>query len=66
MGYHIAGHLATKLSDPVTVWNRNSSRAQAWTEEFDGHAADSITAAVKDADVVFTCLGRDEDVEAVV
>ncbi len=65
MGYHMAGHLATKLSDPVTVWNRTSSRAQQWRKEFDGNCADSVPAAVSDADVVFTCLGRDEDVEAV-
>ena len=65
MGYHMAGHLATKLNDEVIVWHRIGLRARQWVKEFSGKQADSIAAAVYDADVVFTCLGRDEDVEAV-
>jgi len=65
MGYHMAGHLAKKSGLEVVVWNRTASRTNAWANEFGASATSSIEHTVAGADVVFACLGRDEDVQAV-
>ncbi len=64
MGYPMAGHLA-RAGHAVTVFNRTQSRAERWVEEYGGAAAASPAAACDDAEFVFTCVGRDEDVRAV-
>ena len=64
MGYPMAGHL-TKAGHQVTVWNRTLSTAERWADEHAGSAATKITSAVDEADFVFVCVGRDEDVLAV-
>jgi len=61
----MAGHLARKGYD-VTVYNRTSAKADRWAKEHKGVAAPSPEEAVKDADLVFACLGDDPDVAAVV
>jgi 3-hydroxyisobutyrate dehydrogenase-like beta-hydroxyacid dehydrogenase len=65
MGYPMAGHLSKKGFD-VAVYNRTKAKADAWTKEHGGKAAESPAAAAKGADLVFTCLGDDPDVEVVV
>jgi len=65
MGYPMAGHLARKGYD-VTLYNRTSAKADRWAKEHKGVAAPSPEEAVKDADLVFACLGDDPDVAAVV
>ena len=64
MGYPMAGHLA-RAGHGVTVFNRTRSTARRWVEEYVGAAAASPAAACEDAEIVFTCVGRDEDVRAV-
>ena len=64
MGYPMAGHLAKKGFD-VAVYNRTKAKADAWTKEYKGAAAEGPAAAVKDAELVFACLGDDPDVAAV-
>ena len=64
MGYPMAGHLA-RAGHAVTVFNRTQSRAERWVEEHGGASAASPAAACEDAEFVFTCVGRDEDVRAV-
>jgi len=64
MGYPMAGHLKRAGHD-VTVYNRTASRAQAWTAEHGGSRAATPAQAVKDADIVFACVGRDADLRAV-
>ena len=64
MGYHMAGHLA-KGGHQVTVYNRTAARAKKWVEEFSGKSADTPAAAAKAADVVFACVGNDDDVRQV-
>ncbi|ASP40022.1 oxidoreductase [Bacterioplanes sanyensis] len=61
MGYPMAGHLAN-AGHTVSVWNRTHSTAQQWSSEYQGSAHDTIAAAVKDADAVLLCVGRDSDV----
>lgn len=65
MGYPMAGHLAAKGHD-VTVYNRTSSKAQAWVAEHGGTAANTPREAVKGAEIVFACVGNDDDLRSVV
>ena len=65
MGYSMAGHLRAK-GHGVTVWNRTPAKAGAWVEEYGGKAADSPRAAAEAAEIVFVCVGNDDDVRAVV
>ena len=64
MGFPMAGHLLRGGHD-VCVWNRSAAKAAAWTQQFGGRAAASPTIAVQDADIVFVCVGNDDDVRAV-
>ena len=65
MGFPMAGHLARAGHD-VTVFNRTASKAERWAATFAGAAAPTARAAAAEAEVVFTCLGDDGDVRAVV
>jgi len=64
MGGPMAGHLA-KAGHVVTVYNRTQAKAQAWAAQHKGSAAATPAAAVKDADMVFSCVGNDADVREV-
>ncbi|QNP50099.1 NAD(P)-dependent oxidoreductase [Diaphorobacter aerolatus] len=65
MGYPMAGHLA-KAGHQVSVFNRTAAKAQAWTAEFGGSFGATPNEAVKDADIVFCCVGNDDDLRSVV
>ena len=65
MGYPMAGYLVGASHD-VTVFNRTSSKADAWVERYGGSSADSPSAAAADAEIVFCCVGNDDDVRAVI
>ncbi len=64
MGFPMAGHLKTAGHD-VTVYNRNPARAAAWTSKHGGASAARPADAARDADAVFVCVGRDDDVRQV-
>ncbi|MBB2484947.1 NAD(P)-dependent oxidoreductase [Mitsuaria sp. WAJ17] len=64
MGLPMAGHLA-RAGHAVTVYNRSAAKAQAWVAEFGGAAADTPAQAARDADVVFVCVGNDDDLRSV-
>ena len=64
MGYPMAGHLVRAGHD-VTVYNRSTSKASAWCDEFGGNFAQSPAAAAADADMIFSCVGNDDDVRDV-
>jgi 3-hydroxyisobutyrate dehydrogenase len=65
MGFPMAGHLHA-AGCRVTVFNRTTSRARQWVEHFGGRQAMTPAAAAEGADLVFTCVGNDDDVRAVV
>ncbi len=65
MGFPMAGHLA-KNGHKVTVYNRSSAKAEQWARDYDGHVASTPDAAVGSAEIIFTCLGDDPDVAAVI
>mgnify|MGYP002362128666 FL=1 len=69
MGYPMAGHLTT-AGHQVTVYNRTATKSEAWCAEFAGvtgqkHAKTPREAA-QDAEIVFCCVGNDEDLRSVV
>lgn len=64
MGYPMAGHLAL-AGHQVTVYNRSAAKAQAWVTEFRGTSAATPREAAANADIVFSCVGNDDDLRAV-
>ena len=65
MGYPMAGHLAL-AGHHVTVFNRNPAKAKDWCAEFAGQAsAPTPRQAAEGADMVFCCVGNDDDLRAV-
>ncbi|MFO0997248.1 MAG: NAD(P)-dependent oxidoreductase [Alphaproteobacteria bacterium] len=65
MGYPMAGHLAAKGHD-VTVYNRTAAKAGEWTKQHKGKSAATPAEAAKGAEIVFACVGNDNDVRSVV
>lgn len=65
MGYPMAGHLQKSGYD-VCVYNRNQEKAQKWQNEFSGTYANTPAEAAKDCEIVFCCVGNDNDVRQVV
>jgi len=64
MGYPMAGHLAA-AGHQVTVYNRTASKAERWCAEHKGTAAATPAKAAKGAQIVFACVGNDNDLRAV-
>jgi 3-hydroxyisobutyrate dehydrogenase-like beta-hydroxyacid dehydrogenase len=73
MGYPMAGHLA-RAGHQVTVYNRTESKSVAWCKDY-ARAAGQMTVvshaptprlAAQGADMVFCCVGNDDDVRSVV
>ncbi|MBY5974077.1 NAD(P)-dependent oxidoreductase [Ferrimonas balearica] len=64
MGYPMAGHLAAKGHD-VTVYNRTTAKAEAWVAEHGGAFGATPAEAATGAEIVFTCVGNDDDLRAV-
>jgi 3-hydroxyisobutyrate dehydrogenase-like beta-hydroxyacid dehydrogenase len=64
MGGPMAGHLA-KAGHMVTVYNRNTARAEAWVAANGGFAKPTPREAALDADIVFACVGNDDDLRQV-
>ena len=65
MGFPMAGHLAAKGHE-VTVYNRTREKAEAWTQKHKGRSAPTPAEAARGAEIVFTCVGNDDDVRGVV
>ena len=65
MGYPMAGHLAA-AGHEVTVYNRTSAKAEAWTRQYGGRHAPEPAAAAESAEIVFSCVGDDPSVREVV
>ena len=64
MGHPMAGHLA-RAGHHVTVYNRTASKAAAWVAEYGGASAPTPAAAAAGAELVFACVGNDDDLRAV-
>ena len=64
MGGPMAGHLA-KAGHRVTVYNRTGARAEAWVATNGGAAKSTPHEAAQGADIVFACVGNDDDLRSV-
>ena len=65
MGFPMAGHLAAAGLE-VCVYNRNGAKADGWLAAHQGRKAETPREAAADADFIFTCVGNDDDLRAVV
>jgi 3-hydroxyisobutyrate dehydrogenase-like beta-hydroxyacid dehydrogenase len=65
MGFPMAGHLK-KGGHEVTVYNRTAAKAQKWAETHGGRTAATPAEAAKNADIVFSCVGNDDDLRSIV
>lgn len=64
MGGPMAGHLVNAGHD-VTGFNRTTSKAESWSQEYDAPHAVTPAEAASGADAVIACVGADADVEEV-
>ena len=64
MGYPMAGWLS-RNGHQVTVYNRTNVVAERWIADFTGQLALSPAIATRNADIVFVCVGNDNDVNEV-
>ncbi len=65
MGYPMAAHLSA-AGHTVTVYNRTGEKAERWVKTFGGMAAATPKEAAAGADIVFACVGNDDDLRSVV
>jgi 3-hydroxyisobutyrate dehydrogenase len=65
MGFPMAGHLLNKGGQDVTVYNRTAAKSDAWVAKFGGKAAPTPRAAAEGQDMVFCCVGNDDDLRQV-
>jgi len=64
MGFPMAGHLVSAGHD-VRGFNRTAATAERWGGEHAGQVCATPAEAAAGADFVFTCVGADDDVRAV-
>jgi 3-hydroxyisobutyrate dehydrogenase len=66
MGFPMAGHLRSRGGHEVTVFNRTTAKAEAWSKQYGGEAKRTPREAAKGAEIVFMCVGNDDDVRSIV
>jgi 3-hydroxyisobutyrate dehydrogenase len=64
MGAPMAAHLQ-RVGHSVTVYNRTATKAAAWVAEHGGRSAATPAAAAEGAEIVFACVGNDDDLREV-
>ena len=64
MGAPMARHLGAKGHE-VTVYNRTTEKARAWVGANGGRLAETPRAAAEGQDIVFACVGNDNDLRQV-
>jgi 3-hydroxyisobutyrate dehydrogenase len=65
MGFPMARHLKSKGHE-VTVYNRTTAKAAAWVAENGGRHAGTPREAAVGQEIVFACVGNDDDLRQVV
>ena len=65
MGFPMAGHLAARGGQEVTVYNRSRAKAEAWVAKHKGRVAETPAKAAEGAEIVFSCVGDDPDLREV-
>lgn len=64
MGHPMAGHLA-QAGHSVSVYNRTTAKAAEWVQTFGGRHAATPREAAQGAQIVFICVGNDDDLRSV-
>jgi len=64
MGFPMARHLKAKGHE-VTVYNRTAAKAEKWVADNGGRSAPTPRAAASGQDIVFACVGNDDDLRQV-
>ena len=64
MGFPMAGHLSSNGLD-TCVFNRTPEKAEQWSAKFQGEVCETPAEIASMSDVIFLCVGRDEDVREV-
>ena len=64
MGDPMAGHLAA-AGHRVTVYNRTATKAAEWVSRHGGKSAPTPAEAARGAELVFACVGNDDDLRSV-
>ena len=64
MGYPMARHLSQKGHE-VTVYNRTTAKAEKLVSEFGGKVGKTPAEAATGQDIVFCCVGNDDDLRSV-
>ena len=64
MGGPMAAHLA-HAGHQVTVFNRTAAKAEQWLAQCGGRQAGTPAQAAQGAEIVLTCVGRDDDLREV-
>ena len=65
MGYPMARHLKAKGHE-VTVYNRTTEKAEKWASENGGRVGKTPREAAEGQEIVFCCVGNDDDLRQVV
>ncbi len=67
MGFPMAGHLFSKNKDiKLKVYNRSKDKTTKWISKYGGVLCNNPAEAAMGAEVVFICVGNDNDVNEVV
>jgi 3-hydroxyisobutyrate dehydrogenase len=66
MGFPMAGHLRARGGHDVAVYNRTRAKSDAWVQKHGGRAAATPREAAQGAEIVFMCVGNDDDVRGIV
>ena len=64
MGFPMAGHLKNNNFN-VTVFNRTTSKVDSWINKYQGFTKPTIGEASQNSEIIFTCVGRDDDLREV-
>ena len=65
MGFPMAGHLIAKGGHDVIVYNRTESKAKSFLARYGGRSAPTPREAAAGCDMVFCCVGNDDDLREV-
>jgi 3-hydroxyisobutyrate dehydrogenase len=65
MGYPMAAHLKHRGGHDVAVYNRTTAKAEKWVTEHGGALAKTPAEAANGKDIVFACVGNDDDLRQV-
>ena len=67
MGFPMAGYLSNKNNNiDINVYNRSLNKTESWIAKYKGNLTKSPAEAAEGCDIVFMCVGNDNDVDEVV